>query len=71
MKTVEATILTRYELVRGAYSQDAVWREALGNSARLRPFVTFECGIDAPEYLPTGSAKPDNWFPRVMREPSI
>lgn len=71
MQTVEATILTRCALVRCSYSQDADWREALGYGARLRPFVTFECGIDAPDYLPTGSAKPDNWFPRVMREPSI
>lgn len=71
MKTVEATILTRYALVRCAYSQCADWREALGDSARLRPFVTFECGLDAPDYLPTGSAKPDNWFPSVTRDSSL
>ena len=68
MNTVEATILTRYALVRCAYSQCADWRETLGNSARLRAFVTFDCGLDAPEYLPTGGAKANNWFPSVPRD---
>lgn len=68
MKTVEATVLTRYAMVRCAYSQDGVWREALGDKASLRPFVTFECGLDAPEWIPAGSAKADNWFPAVRRE---
>jgi hypothetical protein len=57
METIETTNMTRRALVRCDYSQDAVWRPALGESAALYVFVTFECGIDAPDYSPAGSMK--------------
>jgi hypothetical protein len=54
---MDYTSQTPRALVRCAYSQDAVWREALGDSAKLFCFVTLECGIDAPQRIPYGGSK--------------
>lgn len=42
-------------LVRPGFTQEAIWRDALGNSAPLLIAAdTGEC-LDAPEYVPAGS----------------
>jgi len=41
--------------VRAEYSEEAVWRKALGNAASLLVFAAREPHLDAPELMPSGS----------------
>ena len=51
------TSLTRVALVRWGYSEEQVWRDALGPQA-LRCCAT-DGPIDAPTWIPTGSTAGD------------
>ena len=43
--------------VRAEYSEQAVWRKALGNEASLLLFAAREPHMDAPEMMPAGSTQ--------------
>lgn len=42
-------------VVRGGFSEDNEWREALGNGALLLAYATTGYCLDAPERIPAGS----------------
>lgn len=42
-------------VVRGGFSEDSEWREALGNGAMLLAYATTGYCLDAPERIPAGS----------------
>lgn len=43
-------------VVRGGFSEDSEWRQALGNGAMLLAYATTGYCIDAPERIPAGSS---------------
>ena len=43
-------------LVREGYTDDCVWRAALGPAEPLRPFAMLGGPLDAPEWIPAGGA---------------
>lgn len=47
-------------LVRREFSEEAVWRDTLGNSAQLYPLALHGFAIDAPEHYPAGSMLASN-----------
>lgn len=49
-------------LVRSEFSEEATWRDVLGDSELLLCFATFGA-IDAPEYSPAGSMRSSNFGP--------
>jgi hypothetical protein len=50
------TSQTRLAHVRRGFTEEDVWRDALGNAEPLRVFVT-DGALDAPEHLPAGSMR--------------
>lgn len=44
-------------LVRPEYSDEAVWRKALGNREPLYPFAIHGFSLDASEWIPAGSTR--------------
>ena len=51
-------------LVRSGFTEQDTWRDALGNSAPLRPFALIGECIDAPEILPAGGMRSSTYGPR-------
>jgi hypothetical protein len=46
--------LTRYASVRTHYSEESIWRDAMGGAEPLRVFVC-DGPLDAPAHIPTGA----------------
>lgn len=55
-------------LVRHEYSDEAVWRKALGNKALLYPFALHGLAIDAREYIPAGAMRPYTLGPAQQKD---
>lgn len=51
-------------LVRPGFSEQDIWRDALGNNEPLRPFASFEMHLDAPDIIPAGSMRSWKYGPR-------
>jgi hypothetical protein len=50
--------------VRAEYSEEAVWRDALGRAEPLLVFASREPHLDAPEILPAGGMRATKYGPR-------
>jgi hypothetical protein len=50
-------------LVRADFTECAVWREAMGNEARLLMFADRGYCIDAPEFVPGGGMRSSDYGP--------
>lgn len=48
------TALTRFASVRRGFTEESIWRDALGGPEPLRVHV-IDGPLDAPEYMPCGS----------------
>ena len=51
--------------VRAEYSEESVWRDALGRAEPLLVCASREPHLDAPEILPAGSMRATKYGPRV------
>ena len=56
---------TAYHARDGFTDQD-VWRAALGDAEPLRPFASTDGPIDAPEWLPAGAMRANPYGPQAL-----
>jgi hypothetical protein len=49
------------------YTQESIWRAALGNSAPLLTHADETDCLDAPDWIPAGSSKPMHKFTPAFR----
>ena len=47
-------------LVRNGFSEESVWRSALGNETYLLVHSSIETCLDAPDFVPSGSTVADH-----------
>ena len=57
-------------LVRKEFTQEAIWRDALGNSEPLLTHADYVDCLDAPHWIPAGSTKPMHKFTPAFRSVS-
>ena len=56
--------------VRKDYSEETVWREALGNSEPLLVYSAMEATLDAPDFIASGSTVADSYVTAMARKVS-
>jgi len=57
---MKTTILTKVSLVRAGFTDESVWRAALGNAEPLRCFAASIDSLDAPDWMPAGGMRSTN-----------
>lgn len=53
--------MSKSTFVRREFSEEAVWREALGNREPLLVFSVQSEALDAPDWIPTGGCHSQLW----------
>lgn len=65
MQTLTPRHLPHNVGVRAEYSEESIWRAALGPAASLLVFASREPHLDAPEILPAGSMRASKYGPHI------
>ena len=50
--------------VRQGFTEESIWRDALGGAEPLLVFVTYG-PLDAPDHMPAGSLRSTNYGPHI------